>query len=74
MHFCFTEFSLMIMFLWDETIERGKQKEQGKEYKRESKENKGEVIRKLKKKMQDEERQKVAQEEEQDGEESFLRE
>lgn len=74
MHFCFTEFSLMIMFLWDETIERGKQKEQGKEYKRESKENKGEVIRKLKKKMQDGERQKVAQEEEQDGEESFLRE
>lgn len=74
MHFCFTEFSLMIMFLWDETIERRKQKEQGKEYKRESKENKGEVIRKLKKKMQDGERQKVAQEEEQDGEESFLRE
>lgn len=74
MHFCFTEFSLMIMFLWDETIERGKQKEQGKEYKRESKENKGEVIRKLKKKMQDGERQKVAQEEELDGEESFLRE
>lgn len=74
MHFCFIEFSLMIMFWWDETIERGKQKEQGKEYKRESKENKGEVIRKLKTKMQDGGRQKVAQEEEQDGGENILRE
>ena len=63
----------MIMFLWDETIERGKKEEQGKEYKRESKENKG-VIRELKKKMQDGGRQKVAQEEEQDGEENILRE
>lgn len=40
---------------------------------RESKENKG-VIRELKKKMQDGGRQKVAQEEEQDGEENILRE
>ena len=34
MHICFTECSLMIMFLWDETIERGKKEEQGKEYER----------------------------------------
>ena len=40
---------------------------------RESKENKG-VIRELKKTMQDGGRQKVAQEEEQDGEENILRE